>query len=88
MPKEKKKAVKHSSVRKAGKRSAERRKSAEPWHAMPLKGSFMIISILGFLITVYLIYPASGDYGIAFMVVFIAMFIASLISMTKAPERE
>lgn len=74
--------------KKPVKRSSIKNKSPEPWHALPLKGSFMVISILGFLITVYLIYPASADYGIAFMVVFIAMFVASLISMTKAPAAE
>ncbi len=53
------------------------------WHAVPLKGSFMAIAIIGFLITAYLVKDL--NYKITFMLVFIAMFIASLISMTKAP---
>ena len=59
------------------------KKAPEKWHAVPLKGSFMVLSIIGFLITVYLIHDL--NYKFAFMVVFIAMFIASMISMTKAP---
>ena len=51
---------------------------------VPLKGSFMIISIVGFLfsVNVYSTYPS---YGFAFMIVFTMMFVASLISMAKAP---
>ena len=70
------------------KRNVSQKQKAEPWHAMPLKGSFLALSILGFFITTYLIYPVSPNYGVAFMVVFITMFIASLISMTKAPTVE
>jgi len=55
------------------------------WEAVPLKGSFMITAILGFFISVYWVYPQSIRYGIAFMIVFVAMFVASLISMSKAP---
>lgn len=59
--------------------------NTKKWNPSPLKGSFMIISMLGFLVTAYLIYPNSEDFGIAFMLVFVTMFIASIISMTKAP---
>lgn len=62
------------------------KKTPQKWHAVPLKGSFMVLSIIGFLITAYLV--PSGDYKIAFMVVFVAMFIASMVSMTKAPTGE
>lgn len=55
------------------------------WQAVPLKGSFMVFAILGFLITAYLIYPISSDFGIALMLVFTVMFLASLVSITKAP---
>ena len=53
------------------------------WHPTPLKGSFMVISILGFFITIYLIKDL--NYKTAFLLVFIAMFIAAIISMTQAP---
>lgn len=55
------------------------------WHPGPVKGSFMVFSIVGFLVSLYLIYPKSVNYGTAFILVFIAMFIASIISMTHAP---
>ena len=58
------------------------------WHAVPLKGSFMVIAILGFLISAYIIFPKSRNFGAASMLVFVLMFIASLISMTKAPVVE
>ena len=70
-------------ARKKARRSVK--KAPQKWHAVPLKGSFMVLSIIGFLVTAYLIYPKNKDYGLAFMIVFIAMFIASLISMTKSP---
>jgi len=56
---------------------------ASKWHAVPLKGSFMVFSILGFLISAYLI--SNNDYRLTFMIVFGVMFVASLVSMTKAP---
>jgi len=60
----------------------------DKWHASPLKGSFMVTSILGFLISAYFVYPQSLSFGIAFMAIFALMFIASMISMTKAPVPE
>ncbi len=78
-------------VAKKQHRAAKRKLSTRPrkWHASPLKGSFMVISILGFLITTYLIYnPDNPSYGVTFMIIFAAMFVASLISMTQAPIAE
>lgn len=51
----------------------------------PLPGSFMLSSMLGFAISLVWVYPASQGFGVAFMIVFAAMFIASIISMTHAP---
>lgn len=64
---------------------AKKTKAPLKWHATPLKGSFMAIAIVGFLISAYLIYASYPNLAIALMIVFAAMFIASLISMTKAP---
>ncbi|MEK6863497.1 MAG: hypothetical protein AABW53_02260 [Nanoarchaeota archaeon] len=61
-------------------------KATQRWHAVPLKGSFMVLAIVGLLITAYLV--EDPNYKTAFMIVFIAMFVASLISMTKAPISE
>lgn len=55
------------------------------WHASPLSGGFMVTSMLGFLISAYFVYPQSLRFGLACMLVFTLMFVASLISMTKAP---
>ena len=69
----------------SAKRSKTNKSLPKKWHAVPLKGSFMAISILGFFITTYLVYPQNFNYGLTFMLIFVAMFIASLISVTKAP---
>jgi len=63
-------------------------KSTGRWHAVPLKGSFMLMSMIGFLISAYYVYPLSFNFGVTFMFVFVLMFIASLVSMTKAPVIE
>ncbi len=55
------------------------------WHAVPLKSSFMVTAMLGFLISAYWVYPQNMTWGIAFLIVFAVMFVASLISMSKAP---
>ena len=66
-------------------KSKEKTKGLAHWHAVPLKGSFMATAMLGFLISAYWVYPQSLNYGISFMIVFVLMFIASFISLTKAP---
>ena len=75
----KRKSVKRKSIIKT------RKKRPQKWKAVPLKNSFMIFSMLGFLITGYMV--TNTNYKIAFLTVFTAMFIASLISMTKAPVK-
>jgi hypothetical protein len=51
----------------------------------PLSGGFMIASIVGFLVSSIYIAGFSINWGIALSIVFVLMFIASLISMVKAP---
>ena len=51
----------------------------------PLHGSFMVVAIVGFLISAFLIMPVSRDWGITLALFFAVMFIAALISMTKSP---
>lgn len=77
--------VKPKVIKLNNTKSKSKPKPVSGWHAMPLKGSFMVTAILGFLISAYWVYPQSFNYGVAFMVVFTAMFIAAVISMTKAP---
>jgi multisubunit Na+/H+ antiporter MnhB subunit len=54
----------------------------------PLKSSFMVISILGFIISAVVVYDISPKFGFAFAMIFVLMFVASIISMTYAPVAE
>ena len=49
----------------------------------PLKSSFMMAGILGFLISLFWIPKFSTRWAFAFAVVFFIMIIASIISFTK-----
>ena len=51
----------------------------------PLSGGFMIVSILGLIFSSIVIFPSNKTWGFTFMLFFILMFIASLISMTYSP---
>ncbi len=77
------------SVRKSSPKTKEiigqKPETKYRWEAAPLKGSFMVIAILGFIASLQIVYPVSKGFGFASMLVFAMMFIASLISMTKAP---
>lgn len=70
------------AVKKNIRKSASK-ETKQKWHAAPLKGSFMVLSILGFLISAYMV--SNISYKIAFLLIFAAMFVASIISMNKAP---
>ena len=52
---------------------------------VPLKGSFMLTAIVGFIISWIYVYPRSVRWGAAFILFFILMFISSMISMTYSP---
>lgn len=52
----------------------------------PLKGSFMVVAIAGFLISAYLINELS--WKVTMLIFFATMFIAAFISMTYAPITE
>ena len=68
---------------KQSKRKSSSKSLPQKWHAGPVKGSFMVLSMVGFLVSLYLV--ENINYKTAFLLVFIAMFIASIISMTHAP---
>ncbi len=72
-------------VPKTVSNSKKTTKGLSHWHAVPLKGSFMATAMLGFLISAFWVYPQSFNYGISFMIIFILMFIASFVSLTRAP---
>ena len=54
------------------------------FRAAPLSAGFMVTSILGFLISVVYIRTFSLTWAFTFGLVFITMFIASMISMSRA----
>ena len=54
----------------------------------PLSGGFFLVSIFGFLISVIYIMDISETWGFSFALLSVMMFIASFISMTKAPVDE
>lgn len=54
-------------------------------NVVPLTGGFMITSIVGFLISVFYIFPLNKPWGFTFSVFFFVMFVSSMISMTYAP---
>ena len=54
----------------------------------PLSAGFMIVSMLGFFFTVLAIYPLDPSWGFAFALIFVLMFVASVISMTNAPVND
>ena len=78
-------AKKSATVHKNNSNTKKQPKGLSHWHAVPLKGSFMATAMLGFLISAYWVYPQSLNYGISFMIIFTLMFIASFVSLTKAP---
>lgn len=53
-----------------------------------LSAGFMLTSILGFLISAFFVNGLSETWGFTFMLFFSIMFVASMISMTKAPYTE
>ncbi|MBS3102457.1 hypothetical protein J4458_03345 [Candidatus Woesearchaeota archaeon] len=61
-----------------------------------LSGGFMITSIVGFLISVFYVFPKSGDctifgitcksLGFTLVLFFTVMFVAAMIAMTYGPD--
>ena len=52
----------------------------------PLKGGYMITSIVGFIISAIYVFPRSYTWGLTFTIFFTLMFVASMISMTYGPD--
>jgi hypothetical protein len=50
----------------------------------PLSSGFMAVSIIGFLVSIWMVMDWSQQWGFAFALVFVMMFISSMVSMTKA----
>lgn len=54
----------------------------------PLKASFLITALIGFIVSVYFVPLVSAKWATAFAIFFFLMVVASLISMAKAPLEE
>ncbi len=52
----------------------------------PLKGGYMITSIIGVIISAIYVFPRSYTWGLTFTIFFTLMFVASMISMTYGPD--
>lgn len=55
------------------------------WKVAPLKSSFMLIAMLGFLISIIYAQRIGPDWAFALGFVFALMFVASMVAMTRAP---
>jgi hypothetical protein len=54
----------------------------------PLPSSFMLASITGFLVSVFVVWPLSMTWGFTFALVFLLWFIASVVNFTHAPSSD
>ena len=48
----------------------------------------MLVAMLGFMVSVYIVWPISISWGFAFAVTFIIFFIASVYNFTHAPDED
>jgi MFS family permease len=55
-----------------------------PMRFAPLSSGFMIVSIIGFLVSIWMVSDWSLEWAFAFSLLFVMMFISSMVSMTKA----
>lgn len=51
------------------------------WKPAPIPSSFVALSIFGFLVSAYFIYPRSFNWGVTFMFLFVIFFIAVMFNM-------
>ena len=54
----------------------------------PLSSGFMLTSIVGGIIALFVILPWAETWGVTFTVVFVIMLISSIVSMTVAPPSD
>ena len=52
----------------------------------PLKGGYMITSMVGLIISAIYVFPRSNTWGFTFVLFFGIMLTASVISMTYGPD--
>ena len=54
----------------------------------PLTSSFMLVSMLGFLFAVYIIWPYSATWGFTFAATCAILFASSVYNFTHAPDED
>jgi|TARA_B100001971_G_scaffold102827_1_gene94737 formate hydrogenlyase subunit 3/multisubunit Na+/H+ antiporter MnhD subunit len=52
----------------------------------PLSAGFMVTSIVGFVISIIMIYPRNSTWGFTLTLFFFLMFVAAMVSLTYAPD--
>ena len=50
---------------------------------LPFSSGFMLTSIIGFFVSVFFVMKISATWGFTFALVFVIMFIASIITMSQ-----
>ena len=60
----------------------------KPIRYYPLSNGFMLVAILGFIITMIYSDHFGATWGFTLALFFVIMFISSLITMTRAPLRD
>ena len=58
------------------------------YNIAPLSGSFMLTALIGFLISIFYVYPRDATWGMTFLIFFVVMFVSAMISMTYAPATD
>jgi len=61
-------------------------KKVKEYNVAPLKGGYMITSIVGVIISAIYVFPRNNTWGFTFVIFFGMMFVASMISMTYGPD--
>jgi hypothetical protein len=54
----------------------------------PLTSTFMLVSILGFFVSVFMVWGISKTWGFTFSALFVIFFIASVYNFTHAPDED
>jgi hypothetical protein len=52
----------------------------------PLPAGFMLTSLVGILLSIVWIYPQSESWGLGTGIIFVVMFVSSVISMSYGPS--
>jgi hypothetical protein len=54
----------------------------------PLSSTFMLASMFGFLVSVWVVWPMDVTWGFTFAATFLIFFVASVYNFTHAPDED